>query len=177
VGGLLPNSNYRVFTDAVCAADPTTGRLVVTFNDARTGTSTLYAVHQVTPGVLSSWSAPALVKPGAGEQFFPWMSSAPNGRIDVVFYDRSCDPADMRNCVTLASTTDGGATWTSAALAPPFDGDMYEACVAFLQPSNCGTYFLGDYIGVASNSSTTQVLYTGNGQSSMDILSVPVTFH
>ena len=42
---------------------------------------------------ITEWSTPAAVKPSSKEQFFPWMSSAPNGRVDVVFYDRSCDPS------------------------------------------------------------------------------------
>jgi len=33
------------------------------------------------------------VKSSSEEQLFPWMSSAPDGRVDIVFYDRSCDPA------------------------------------------------------------------------------------
>src|SRR5438034_3756327 len=43
--------------------------------------------------------------------FFPWIDSAPGGRVDVVFYDRSCDlPANVKDCVTLSSSTDRKST-------------------------------------------------------------------
>ena len=38
-------------------------------------------------------------------------------------------------------------------LSQGFDGDKYQACLAFVEPPDCGTYFLGDYIAVASTSS------------------------
>jgi hypothetical protein len=31
------------------------------------------------------------VRPSRQEEFFPWLSSAPDGRVDLVFYDRSRD--------------------------------------------------------------------------------------
>ena len=176
VAGSLPNSNYRVFSDVTSAIDQVSGRLVVAFNDNRNGVSTIYITRQTTPGILTSWSTPVPVKASRGEQFFPWMSSAPNGRIDLVYYDRSCDPFDKKNCVTLSSTTDGGATWLSVNVAEPFDGDLFQACLAYVEPQNCGNFFLGDYIAVSSSNGKAQILYTGNGAVSMDEFSVTVNF-
>jgi hypothetical protein len=117
------------------------------------------------------------VKASAGEQFFPWMSAAPNGRVDLAYYDRSCDPADTLNCLTLSSTFDGGATWTNTALTTKgFDGDKYQACLAFVQPPDCGSFFLGDYIAVSSLNSKAQVVYTGDGPSAMDVFSLQANF-
>jgi hypothetical protein len=96
----------------------------------------------------------------------------------MVFYDRTCDlPANVKNCVTLSSSSDGGVSWTNTALTTSgFDGDRFFACVAFLEPVDCGSTFLGDYIAVASNNSTAQVLYTGNGENAMDVFSVHADF-
>lgn len=177
VNGLLPNSNYRVFADVTSAVDQATGRVVVAFNDKKTGASNIYVSYQLTPGNLSQWSAPNAIKPSGQEQFFPWMVSAPNGRVDLVYYDRTCDAADTNNCVTLSSSTDGGASWSSAyVLSQGFDGDKYQACLAFVQPANCGNFFLGDYIAVNSTNGKAQVLYTGNGPQAMDVFSVRATF-
>lgn len=177
VNGLLPNSNYRVFADVISAVDQSTGRVVVAFNDQKSGASNIYVSYQLTPGNLANWSKPVAVKPSAGEQFFPWMYAAPNGRVDLAYYDRTCDPADTKNCVTLSSTTDGGASWSSVSLlSQGFDGDKFQACLAFVQPSNCGNFFLGDYIAVASNNAKVQVMYTGNGPNAMDIFSIRATF-
>jgi hypothetical protein len=177
VAGLLPNSQYRVFSDAWSAVDQTTNQLVVVYNDATSGASNIYAVHALQSGSVTHWSRPLAIEPSAREQFFAWVSAAPNGRIDTAFYDRSCDPADTKNCVTLATTSDGGANWTLVpVLTKGFDGDRYQACLEFVQPANCGDFFLGDYIAVASTNTVAQVLYTGNGPNAMDVYSQRVSF-
>jgi hypothetical protein len=177
VAGLLPNSKYRVFSDVWSTVDQKSGSVIVVLNDQRSGPSNVYVTHS-TPGNLDSWSTPKAVKASGQEQFFPWLSSAPNGRVDLVYYDRSCDPAsDTLNCVTLSSTTDSGATWSSVSLlSQGFDGDKYQACLAFVDPPNCGVFFLGDYIAVASTNSKAQALWTGNGPHAMDVFSGRATF-
>jgi hypothetical protein len=177
IPGSLPNSNYRVFTDVWSTVDQATGSVVVAFTDQRSGAANVYVTHNVQ-GNLDAWSSAKAVKPSGQEQFFPWLSSAPNGRVDLVYYDRSCDPAhDTLNCVTLSSTRDSGASWSSVSLQPQgFDGDKYQACLAFVDPPNCGVYFLGDYIAVASTNSKAQALWTGNGRRAMDVFSGRATF-
>lgn len=173
VPGVLPNSQYRVFSDVTSSVDQATGRLVMAFNDMRTGPSQVYVVRQVAPGDVSAWTDPEPVASSSAEQFFPWMSAAPGGRLDLVFYDRSCDPDDTLNCVTLASSSDEGGSWSSTALlSSGFDGDAFDACVAFLQPIDCGTKFLGDYIAVASTDAGAISLFTEDGPSSQDVFSV-----
>jgi hypothetical protein len=175
--GLLPNSNYRVFADVTSAVDQSTGQLVVAYTDQRSGASNVWVTHATSGGSISFWTAPRQVKASLNEEFFPWMSSAPNGRLDLAYYDRSCDSVDTLNCVTLSSTADGGTTWTNTPLTTSgFDGDAFQACLAFVQPANCGTFFLGDYIAVESTNGKAQVLYTGNGPSAMDVFSVQANF-
>ena len=178
VAGVLPNSNYRVFEDVHSTVDPQSGRVVLTYTDQQGGASNIYATHNLSAGDISHWSAPAAVKTSGQEQFFPWMSAAPNGRVDLVFYDRSCDPAaDTLNCVTLASTTDDGASWGYTTLLPTgFDGDLHHACTAPDDPEACGRNFLGDYIAVASTNGKAQALWTGNGAHGMDVFSGRATF-
>jgi hypothetical protein len=178
VPGQLPNSKYRVFSDVNSAVDQATGVVVISFIDEATGAAQVYATHTATPGDLDSFTTPARVKATAREQFFPWMSAAANGRVDLVFYDRSCDTADTNNCVTLASSSDGGGSWTNDyLLSSGFDGDQWQACLAFVDPQPfCGNYFLGDYIAVASNNTKAAVLYTGNGAHAMDVFSIQALF-
>jgi hypothetical protein len=178
IGGLLPNSNYRVFEDVHSTVDQRSGRVVLTYTDEKSGASNIYATHNLAAGNITQWSTPVAVKPSGQEQFFPWMSSAPNGRVDLVFYDRSCDPAgDKLNCVTLASTSDDGATWGYTALLPtPFDGDLHHTCLAPGDPEACGRNFFGDYIAVASTDGKAQALWTGNGSLGMDVFSGRTTF-
>lgn len=180
IGGTLPGSTYRIFEDVWSAVDQVRGTVQIAFTDQTGpgGASNIYLTHNLAAGDLSSWSTPVAVKPSAGQEFFPWVAAAPNGRVDVVFYDRTCDlPANVKNCVTLSSSTDGGVTWTNTALTTSgFDGDRFHTCVAFVDPVDCPRTFLGDYIAVASNNATAQVLYTGNGPSAMDAFSIRADF-
>ena len=80
--------------------------------------------------------------------------------------------------MTLASTDDSGATWGITPITTAgFDGDVFEACLAFVDPQpTCGNPFLGDYIAVASNDTSAQILYTGNGASALDVFSQHASF-
>ena len=171
----IPNSLYRGGTDVWSTTDAH-GRLIVAYNDASTGALQVYATHAVHPNSLAGFSPAARVDPTGQEQFFPWLAAAPNGRVVLAFYDRSCDPQhDTLNCVSVASTTDGGSTWTTARVTTQgFDGDTFAACLAFVDPPNCGNFFLGDYIAVASTSAKAQVLWTGNGPAALDVFSARV---
>ena len=177
VPSLLPNSNYRVFSDAWSTVDQIRGTVQVVFNDQASGASNVYAVHNLTAGDITQWSTPQAIKPSPNEEFFAWVSSAPNGRVDIVYYDRTCDAGDTLNCVTLSWSVDGGTTWLSKSLTTQgFDGDKYQACLAFVEPPDCGFFFLGDYIAVSSTNDKAQVLYTANGPDQADVYSQKVTF-
>src|SRR5437667_12766349 len=93
--------------------DQRTGNVVLVYDDATTGTLNEYAVHTLAPGNLTAWSTPVRVKATSSTQFFPWLSSAPNARIDLVYYDRACDADSVLVSVTLPSTTDDGITWST----------------------------------------------------------------
>jgi len=173
----IPNALYRGGSDVTSTVDQSTGNVVVVFDDGSTGVGNLYSVHTLASGDLSKWSAPLRIKPTTSTQFFPWLTSAPNGRVDLAFYDRACDPNNVLVCVTLSSTNDDGATWSSLAVTSTgFDGDKFQACVQFVQPPNCGTFFIGDYIAVGSTNEKAQVMWTGNGPQAMDVFTAHVNF-
>jgi hypothetical protein len=70
----------------------------------------------------TTWSAPVAVAPRPGGQFLPVVGVSPQGRVDVVFYDRADDPEDVRAQVTMASSTDAGRTFRTATISDaPFD--------------------------------------------------------
>ena len=74
------------------------------------------------------------------DQWFPFAAVAPDGRVDVVFYDRRNDPLNRFTHAYLARSHDGGATWTETRLT-----DV---------PSNMNWafengLFIGDYNGMA----------------------------
>lgn len=174
----LPNSLYRDSSDVWSTTD-STGRLVVAYTDAATGVPQVWTTHALHADALSGFASPFRVEPTGQAQFFPWLSAAPtSGRVDLVFYDRSCDPiADTLNCVSESSTTDGGANWSTVPVTTTgFDGDRYETCLQFVDPPDCGVHFLGDYIAIASTDRKAQMLWTGNGPQAQDVFSARVSF-
>ena len=156
VVGQLPNTAYRVVSFPVGLFAPAHNRLVVVWNDRRDGVSTML-VSTATRTETDRWSEPAQVTAtSTGEQFFPAISASPDGRLDLVFYDRSRDPGNRLNFVTYAWSRDGGASWESLNVTDtPFDGES--------QTTPGGTAFIGDYIGVGSTTPVAHIAWTGNG--------------
>jgi hypothetical protein len=172
----LPNALYRGGTDVTSTVDQRTGNVVVVYNDESSGALNVWSTHTTQPGNLSTFTPAEQVKASGQTQFFPWLQSAPDGRVDLAYYDRSCDPNDVLVCVTLSSSTDSGATWTSTPVTTTgFDGDMFGACLAFVDPPDCTNFFLGDYIAVASTDAKAQVMWTGNGNHALDAITAAVT--
>ena len=181
----LPNSSYRGGTDVTSTVDQQTGNVFVAFGDQSKhapnskGALNVWVTHTTDPGDLSSFTRAEPVNPSYQTQFFPWLQSAPNGRVDLVYYDRSCDPSgDKLNCVTLSSTMDGGDNWTTTPVTTTgFDGDTFGVCLedASGDPCTSTDSFLGDYIAVASSNDKAQVMWTGNGDHTLDVFTAAVT--
>jgi hypothetical protein len=92
------------------------------------------------------------------------LHSAPGGRVDIVYYDRTLDLDNVLNYVTytrLDPTSVLGVTAThfdrwSPALNGNRDGGQLT--------TSCGP-FIGDYIGVSSDDTHVYLGWTGNGPS------------
>jgi hypothetical protein len=71
------------------------------------------------------------------DQFFQWLAVDPmDGSINVIFYDRRRDPANRKQVVVLARSTDGGHNFSNYAWTD--------------EPFEVGGVFFGDYSGVAA---------------------------
>jgi hypothetical protein len=70
----------------------------------------------------TTWTKPVAVAARPRAQFLPAVAVSPEGRVDVIFYDRADDPDDVRAHVTMASSTDNGRTFRTATVSDvPFD--------------------------------------------------------
>ncbi len=121
------------------AVDPKSRRLYVTWTDYRNGDLDVFCSISRDGG--KKWSAPVRVNNDpvhdGADQFFQWLAVDPiDGAANVIFYDRRGDPKNRKQTVTLARSTDGGASFQNYA----WTNEPFEA----------GGVFFGDYSGIAA---------------------------
>lgn len=97
------------------ARDPGTGRLYAAWDAGREDARDVFVASSDDNG--ASWSAPVAVERKEGTQALPAVGVAPDGRVDIVYYDRSRDPLDARTEVAMASSWDEGASFTTATIS------------------------------------------------------------
>lgn len=97
------------------ARDAGTGRLYASWDAGRADRRDVFVATSGDDG--ASWSKPVAVVARRGAQTLPAVGVAPDGRVDVVFYDRSEDPEDNKTEVAMASSWNEGATFTVATVS------------------------------------------------------------
>jgi BNR repeat-like domain len=124
---LVPTERFIAFIPPFpsLAIDRRDGRLYAAFQDARLGDPDVFAWSSEDGG--TSWSDPVRVNDTPEEdgsaQYRPQLAVAPDGRLDVVYYDRRDDDRDVRTEVALQSSSDGGESFGSSTTLSdrPFD--------------------------------------------------------
>lgn len=113
---LVPSERIVVFLpDFPSVAADRDGVVYAAFHDAALGDADVWLWKSEDGG--RTWSRGARVNDtGEGDgttQNLPKLGVAPDGRLDVVYYDRRADPDDVMTDVSLQSSTDGGKSFTS----------------------------------------------------------------
>ena len=109
--GIVPIDRFVVFfppfPSIAVAPD---GRVYAAFHDARLGDPDV-SVWSLAKG-SADWGGATRVndtpKRDGTWQYLPQLAVAPNGRLDVTYYDRRSDPDDVLNHVSLQSSFDEG---------------------------------------------------------------------
>lgn len=159
-------------TYPVPAFNPATDRLYVVYADIK-GTYAQTYIQSAPATDLTAWTTPTAVAPGAGDQFESELSVAPNGRLDLSFYDRRYS-ANALVDVTYATSGDGGSTWRTVRVTPKgFDPSQWGV------PSGSSFRpFIGDYNGIASTGTKAELTWTGVSDPApynLDIFAATVT--
>jgi hypothetical protein len=115
--GLVPIKRFLVFLpEFPSLAVARDGRLYAAYHSAALGDPDVW-LWSLAPGA-SSWSDPVRVndtrRRDGTAQYLPKLAVAPDGRLDVLYYDRRADRRNLLNQVSLQSSFDHGRTFTPA---------------------------------------------------------------
>lgn len=92
--------------------------------------------------------------------WFGAVGVAPNGRVDVCWYDTRNDPNNNLSQLFYSYSIDGGVTWsTNMAVSPPFN-----STIGFPSQNK-----IGDYTGVVSLNDATCIAYSATFNSEEDV--------
>jgi hypothetical protein len=143
------------------AADPShPGRLYATWDAGQADGRDVGLARSDDAG--ATWMPPVAVLPRPRGQFLPAVGVAPDGRVDVAFYDRSADPADVATQVTLASSSDGGRTFRAATVSDaPFDSRIGFGSLQ-------GIPLLGSHLAVLSQAGHALAFWSDTSRGSVD---------
>ncbi len=164
------NSCFRNFSLPALAADPSTGKLYLTWADERFGDADILLATSSDGG--QTWGAPVRVNDdpqGNGkDQFQPQVVVAPNGVVSVMFFDRRNDPNNFLVDVYLAQSTDGGQTFhpnarvTTTSSDPSVDAPIPDGGGAQVN-------FFGDYQGLAADDHFAHVFWNDTRTGAQEI--------
>ena len=165
--GLLPSGRFLVYLPPIpsIAAGPN-GTLYVTWADARTGADRVYLRKSTDSG--ATWGSALAVTSSVSDKtvsaWLPAVSVAPNGRVDLVYYQGHRDTGDNLIRAYVATSSDGGSSFTaSPASLVAFNSAIGpQTGPAYLPPD------LGSKLGIDSDNSSTVAAWTDTRQGTTD---------
>ena len=126
---------------------PNRGNLYLCWSDERNGDVDVFVSSSSDGG--ENWTEAVRVNDDKTKthQFFPWMTvDVVTGNLYAVFYDRR-NYSDFNTDVYLASSTDGGKTWTNERISEkPFESNA--------------SVFLGDYNNISAVNGVVRPIWT-----------------
>jgi hypothetical protein len=130
------------------AVDRSSGRLYVAFHDGRDGDADV-RVWSLARGA-GTWSQPVRVNDTpAGDrtdQYMPKLAVAPDGRLDVVYYDRRDDGgSNVFNDVSLQSSSDGASSFGARVV---LSSTAFDSRIGFGSERDLGD--IGSRLGLVS---------------------------
>lgn len=122
-------------------------------NPALNEESDIYLISSSDGGI--NWTQPVRVNDDltTTDQVLPWMELKSDGTIDIAWYDRRNDPADLLWDVYFSSSTDGGQT---------FQPNVRVSSVSFQTPRTTQGLWFGEYLGLATNNQKTYIAFTSS---------------
>jgi hypothetical protein len=148
----LPNAPWRSDNNLWVAVDRDTNQVYVNYSDYNAGDADVRVMRVKDSG--SRFTVEGITRvnddgPGS-DQFFPFVTVAPGGRVDVCFQDRRYAPGNALLFTTCAFSTDAGQTFRNQQVTTqPFDASNNS--------------FIGDYNWQASTRTSVLPIFAGDG--------------
>ena len=141
------------------ALDAATGRLYATWESGRGDGRDVFLAWSDDAG--RTWGQP--IQFGrTGAQTLPTVGVAGDGRVDLLFYDGSADPTDVRTEPVLASSWDEGRTFTSRSVS----GRTFDSRIGFGSFQNMSS--LGQQLAVISQDDRALTFWSDTRKGTMD---------
>lgn len=156
---VVPTERFVVFLppSPSLAVDRDDGTVYAAFHDARFGDSDVLVWASDDQG--ATFTSPVRVNdtpPGDGtRQYMPRLAVAPDGRLDVVYYDRRADPENVMTGVSLQSSFDGADDFTASI---PLSDQTFDSGIGF--GSERGLPDIGSRIAVLSTDERAMAVWT-----------------
>jgi hypothetical protein len=148
----LPNASWRSDNNLWVAVDRDTNRIYVNYSDYDAGDADVRVMRVTDGGTRFTVEGITRVNDdGAGaDQFFPFITVASGGRVDVCFQDRRYAPGNALIFTTCAFSADAALTFQNQQVTKrPFDASNNS--------------FLGDYNWQASTRTSVMPIFVGDG--------------
>jgi BNR/Asp-box repeat protein len=135
--------------DADRSNGSSSGAVYITWADERNGDADVFEIHSYNRG--DTWSGPVRVNDdpihNRKDQWMPWVNVSPDGGVNVAFFDRRDDSANVLYNLYWARSTDGGVTFQPNVKITTVQSNPN----VWAQPVNADSVGpLGDYIGMTS---------------------------
>jgi hypothetical protein len=154
----------RIYSDLAptpgLALDGPRDRLFATWDAGRGDGRDVFLARSDDGG--ATWSAPAAVAARPGAQFLPTVGVSADGRVDVLFYDRSRDRNDVVTEVALASSWDGGRSFTTGTVSDR----SFDSRIGF--GSAQGIPMLGSQLAVVSEPDRSLAFWSDTRNATVD---------
>jgi hypothetical protein len=147
----LPNAPWRSDNNLWVAVDRATGQIYVNYSDYNSGDANVKLLRVTDLGAGFHVDGITNVSPGTAgsDQFFPFVTVAPNGRVDICYQDRSYQPGNALIFTTCAFSHDHGLTFARVQVTTtPFDASNNN--------------FIGDYNWQASTNDLVLPIFVGD---------------
>ena len=157
---IAPIDRFVVFYPAypLIAVDQHGGRVYAAYHDARLGDADV-SLWSLPGDGGTSWRGPVRVndtrRRDATAQYMPRVAVAPNGRVDVEYYDRRGDRANVSNSVSMQSSDDAGQTFGPALT---LSSTRFDSRIGF--GSAHGLPDLGSRLGLVSDDRRALAVWT-----------------